>query len=98
MYLVSVSPITKTGSRNSISYFSLEKLIPGRLVKISLRKKVAKAVVLYVEDVKNLKSEIRRADFTLKKIKKNDVLKESVNLKAWEKVALYYATSVGAIL
>jgi|SRR3989344_7232764 len=98
MYLVSVLPVTKTSGRNPISYFSLEKLSPGSLVKISLRKKEVKAVVISTESLKNRKSEIRQANFQLKKIRKSDVLKKTVELKALEKIAEYYATSVGALL
>lgn len=101
--LVEVSPITKAGNPLAgtlLSYFSTERIAPGTLVRISLRKSSALAIVVRCRDAETQKSLIRRADFVLKKIRKNDILNAGLspdNFKVLEEVAHHYATPIGVM-
>ncbi len=100
-YLIEVAPVTKNYAPTSLSYFSAQKLSPGSFVKISLRQKEILGLVLGSRDVKTAKAEIRRAGFLLKKIAKSNILDAKLPpeiLKAFEKTAHYYATSLGILL
>lgn len=100
-YLVEVSPISSSSATRSLSYFSATKLPLGTLVKVPLRKGYSLAVVLSSRDVRTVKSEIRRAGFLLKKIKKSDILEACLPLETFEAMlecAHYYALSLGNLL
>lgn len=100
-YLVEVTPVTKSPSANSLTYFSGTKLAPGTFVKIPLRKSFASAIVTRCRDVRSAKSEIRRAGFLLKKIAKRDVSEAILSkdmMAALEATARYYASPIGMLL
>ena len=100
-FLVEVTPIGNSSAGASLSYFSSIKLAPGTLVKVPLRKGLSTALVLRTRDARSAKSEIRRAGFLLKKIKKSDILEAYLSeelIKALRASAFYYATSIGTLL
>lgn len=100
-YLVEVSPLTKSGSTHSLSYFSTLKLLPGTLVKVPLRKGVTRAVVIGSKSALSARADIRQAGYTLRKISSREVSEAGLNpdfLEAAKKTAHYYATSVGILL
>lgn len=100
MYIVEVTPFSKSIRNDSYSYFSPKKVDVGSVVTIPLRNKNTKGLVIGVKDGKKLKTEIRSSDFAMKKIK--SVSKETfLNPKfveAVSDVAEYFATSIGSIL
>ncbi|MSR87983.1 MAG: hypothetical protein EXS69_02365 [Candidatus Zambryskibacteria bacterium] len=100
-FLVEVFPINKTATQGSLSYFSATRLAPGTIIKVPIRKGFVTAVVWRSRDVKAARSDIRRAGFLLKKIRKTDITLAQIppeSLSAIEKTARYYATSIGALL
>src|ERR1051325_7932238 len=97
-YLVEVAAITKAPSQPTLSYFSSIKLPRGTLGRVPLRAKSVPALVLRSRSVISTKSDIRRAGFLLKKIKKSDVLDIKVPLETLEhleETAHYYGTALG---
>ncbi len=99
-YRIEVAPITKAFSPRTISYFSSIRLARGALVKISIRSKTNYALVLSCQDARSVKSEIRKAGFSLKKIGRNDILKAGLpkrTVDALEETARYYATNLGLL-
>jgi hypothetical protein len=100
MYILSVSPITKTPKVEAFSYFSKEKIEAGKIVSIPLRNKIVKGLVIDCKNFKENKSEIRNSEFALKKIKgvSSNFLFTQAFLETCQKTAEYFATSQGAIL
>lgn len=100
-YLIEVAPFSKGSGPASLSYFSAQKMAPGTIVRIPLRKGFSLGIVLQCRDVRSAKTEIRRAGFLLKKIRKSDTLEAGLSLEALEaikKTAVYYAVPVGVLL
>jgi primosomal protein N' (replication factor Y) len=100
-YLVEVTPITKAPTPHSLSYFSPTKLSVGTFIKVPIRKGLTLALVTRCRDVKSAKTEIRRAGFILRKIKKTDILEAHLTAErftALEATARYHATQVGPLL
>lgn len=100
-FLVEVAPVGSSSAQGSLSYFSSVKLAPGTLVKVPLRKGLAPALVLATRDAKSAKSEIRRAGFLLKKIRKSDILDAALPeelIEVLKRCAEYYASSIGVML
>lgn len=100
-FLVEVAPLSRGPGPTSLSYFSASKVPPGTLVKVPLRKGLSTGVALSSRDVRAAKTEIRRAGFLLKKIRKGDILEAGVTpevLEAIKKTAGYYAVPIGTML
>lgn len=68
MYVISVIPIARGIGKETLSYFTSSKVVAGSLVTVPLRKKNIEALVVDVEDARMMKSEIKRADFALRKV------------------------------
>ena len=68
MYIIDVIPLTKTLGKETLSYFFRKEIAPGTLVSIPLRRREVTALVVASEKMSTRKSEIRGADFSLKKI------------------------------
>lgn len=100
-FLIDVFPINKASAQGSLSYFSASRLVPGTLVRVPIRAGLAPAIVWRSRDVKTARSDIRRAGFLLKKIRKQDITEALIpkeTLSAVEETARYYGTSIGALL
>jgi primosomal protein N' (replication factor Y) len=68
MYIVTVIPIQKGFQRENLTYFSPTGIPLGSIVSIPLRSKTADAIVIDVENARDLKYDLKKADFQLKKI------------------------------
>jgi len=84
-----------------LSYFTSQKLVKGSLVLVPLKKKDTKAIVFSQKEVKDLKQEIKKADFALKPIlkvvEKSPLLNEQqLELSKW--ISDYYFASWGKTL
>jgi len=100
MYIVEVTPFSKSIRSNSLSYFSSKKIKVGSIVSVPLRSRIIKGLVVEVKDVKELKSEIKQSAYAMKKIKgvsKNLLFSEEF-IKAADITAEYFATSAGSII
>ena len=100
MYIVEVLPIMKSMRAQSLSYFSSTKLEKGSLIKIPIRNKQTNAIVLKSESIENFKSEIKSANFQLKKISgiKSKPFLEDEYLDAVEETSKYFCSTSGAVL
>lgn len=100
MKLYNVIPIGRTMGKETLSYFGRDSIELGSLVSIPLRKKTGLAIVVDKKDVREVKSEIRNSEYSLKKINKveskNFLSKEF--LEATRETSKWYAASTGAIL
>lgn len=70
MYIVTVIPLLKNQQKEYLSYFSTFDIEPGTIVSIPIRKKEVDAIVINTENAINIKSEIKNADYQLRKITK----------------------------
>ncbi len=100
MYLVSVAPIKRGIPIDELSYFTKESVPQGALVSVPLRGRSTPALVIRSIPASEAKSEIKRAEFSLKKLEQvhatNFFRKEFV--QAAETTASYFAASTGAVI
>jgi len=68
MYIVTVIPIQKGFQKENLTYFSPEEIVLGSIVSIPIRSKTVDAIVINVENARDLKFDLKKADFQLKKI------------------------------
>ncbi len=68
MYIATVIPLSKGNQREYLSYFSLNDVPLGSIVSIPVRLKVIDAIVINIEEARNVKSDLKNADYQLKKI------------------------------
>lgn len=100
MFIIECLPFSKGLNKESLSYFGPEYLEAGSLIKVTIRGKSVPALVIESRSVAEAKSEIKSADFRLKKISaftsKPFLQKEF--LQAAAKTADYFATTLGNVL
>lgn len=100
-YLTEVIPITKTGSKETLTYYSSKKFESGSIVSVPLRNRDVSALVLSHKNASQNKSLIRNARFTLKKIdarQSGNAFLQPTFLTTIHKTADYFATTPGAVL
>ena len=99
MFLVSVIPISRGIATDSLSYFSKEAPKEGSVVTVPLRKKTAHGLVIKVSPAQEAKSEIKNADFELKKIegRSRTIFSQSF-IKTAEEAATYHTGTIGGAL
>ncbi len=100
MFIIKCLPFSKGLKKDSLSYFSSKSLEIGSLVKINIRNKSVNALVIGNANAIEIKSEIKKADFQLKKISaltaKPFLQKEF--LEAVETTAEYFVANQGSVL
>ena len=100
MFIIDCLPFSKGLNKESLSYFSAESFEPGSLIKVNIKNKSLHALVLQCRDATEAKTEIKSANFQLKKISgfagKPFLQKEF--LEAVQTTAEYFAATGGGIL
>lgn len=100
MYLISVAPIRRGIPVDELSYFTKEHIPRGALVSVPLRGSSTPALVIRSIPAHEAKSDLKRADFALKKL-------ESIHATAFfreefietcTQTANYFATTTGAVV
>lgn len=100
-YLIEVIPINKTGSKETLTYYSSKRFSPGSLVTVPLRKKDIPALVVGNKPASQSKTALRNAQFTLKKIdaRQNGVaFLQPEFLRTIEETGSYFGTTPGSIM
>ena len=67
MYVIEIIPISRAIGINTLSYFTTKDIPVGAIVDVPLRKKIVHGIVISVRKAEEMKSEIKNADFALKK-------------------------------
>jgi primosomal protein N' len=110
MYVLQVIPLSRTAPPEPLSYRSSAKISVGTIVQVPLRRQVLPGLVVDCIPVREAKYALKSGSFTLKSAtlsRASDVSKNSdavqgtlpkALIHAAEEVALYHATSVGAVL
>ena len=70
MYIIEVIPISRSIGSDSLSYFTTKLVSLGDIVDIPLRNKSVHGIVISIKKAEDIKSDIKRAGFQLKKIEK----------------------------
>ncbi len=70
MYVVSVAPIKRGIPIDELSYFTKDPIAPGALVSVPLRGRSVPGLVIRSIPAHEAKSELRQADFSLKKLER----------------------------
>ncbi|HEY4504101.1 MAG TPA: hypothetical protein VJJ28_03285 [Candidatus Paceibacterota bacterium] len=100
MFIIEVIPIAKGIGVDTLSYFTSKEVHIGAIVNIPLRKKITQGIVVSIKLVEDLKSEIKNADFSLRKldiVKSNSFFsKEFIDMV--RQTSDYYATHMGSVL
>ena len=68
MYIVTVIPIKKGIQKEYLNYFSSIDIPLGSIVTVPVRLKEIDALVIFIENVRDLKSDIKTREYQLKKI------------------------------
>jgi primosomal protein N' len=100
MFIINCLPFSKGLNKESLSYFGPKYLEPGSLLKINIKSKSVSALVLESIDAAEVKSEIKSADFQLKKIS-TVVAKPFLQKEFLETVKItadYFITTSGGVL
>ncbi len=100
MIIAEVIPITSSILTNSLSYFSSEKIIPGTLVIIPLRRQEIKGIVISTSTVKDIKQSIRNQNFKIRNIIKvySENIFSNEYLQTIYKLRNYYLISAGKLI
>lgn len=100
MYVITVAPIKRGTPLDELSYFTGEDIPSGALVTVPLRGRQTPALVIRSIPAESAKSEIKRAEFTLKKLRsihaKHFFRKEFID--TCRTTANYYATTTGSVI
>ncbi len=68
MYIATVIPLIKGSQKEYLSYFSAFDIPIGSIVTIPIRSRIVDAIVINIDEARNNKSDIKNADYQLKKI------------------------------
>lgn len=100
MFLIEVIPIAKSVRVSTLSYFSLKEIQPGTLVSVPVRKKEHKAVVVAIRKLRDIKAEIKSADFQLRNVL--NIYQEHLFSSEFFNMAVdcasFYAVEIGVML
>jgi len=100
MYIATVIPLTKGSQKEYLSYFSANDIPIGSIVTISIRSKNYDAIVINTEEARNIKTDIKNADYQMKKIigiKGDSPFNKSFFL-ACQKMKDYSVSNTGSII
>ncbi len=100
MKIANVIPIAKGVPKEKLSYFTSKDVEPGALVTIPLKKRIIPAIVSSVDELKSLKSTLKKSGFVLKSIKsvKASCFFDKDFIGACEEGAKYFLSSAGEVL
>lgn len=100
MYIIEVIPISKSIGSDSLSYFTTKLVYLGDIVDIPLRNKSIHGIVISIKKAEDIKSDIKKASFQLKKIEKikGSAFFEKSFINTVSEIADYYATTTGSVL
>lgn len=90
MRVLTVAPLASGIPYEELSYFGKDDVNPGDLVEITIKRRIARALVLNAQNAKDERQSLRHSSFGLKKITKV-LTKEFLHPKVWS--ALTYSSS-----
>ena len=100
MKVIHVIPISRGILLDRLSYFTAQEVSIGKTVLVPLRKKMIHALVVGVEHVSDIKSDLKSSTYALRKMEHveiNDFLSPEF-INSTQQTADYFATSTGSVL
>ncbi len=100
MYIVTVIPLQRGYPKEYLSYFSQTDIPLGSIVSVPIRLKAIDAIVINIEEARNIKTDLKNADYQLKKIIKirgDSIFNKSFFL-ACQKMKNYTLSNTGIII
>lgn len=100
MHIITVIPISRGISKDTLTYFTKQDLPSGSIVSIPLRNKNIHGLVIQSKRAEELKSELKSLSYSIKKIEsiKTHTFLSNSFIEATKKIADFNAGSVGAVL
>ncbi len=100
MYIATVIPFQKGYQKEYLSYFSQNEIPIGSIVTVPIRSRHIEAIVINLEEARDIKSSIKSADYQLKKIIKirDNLLFDNDFFIACQKMKNYTLSNTGAII
>lgn len=90
MRVLTVAPLANGIPYEELSYFGKDSVSPGDLIEVTIKRRVAKALVIDSQNAEEEKQSVRNASFGLKKISKV-ITKEFLHPRLW--TCLSYTSS-----
>ena len=93
-------PIAKGIFKENLSYFTSKDIGAGALVTVSVRKKIIPAIVVSSQELRTAKTDLRRADFSLKSIKTVKAEKFLLPnfMEACKEISDYFLAPIGSVI
>src|SRR3989344_5859013 len=100
MRIITVIPISRGISKDSLTYFTSKEVAVGSIVSVSLRSKTIYGLVTGSRIAQEIKSEIKSLSYSIKKVEKISArtFLSPAFIESAQKIADYNASSVGAVL
>ncbi|MFC1802177.1 primosomal protein N' [Patescibacteria group bacterium] len=100
MKIVEIIPITRGIFKESLTYFTAQDIKEGQIIDVPLRKKNIPALVVSSKDISSAKTQIKSADFKLRKISKTTQreLFHHEFITSAEETAKYFVAHTGDVL
>lgn len=99
MFVVDVIALSPTSPAAPLSYRSRERLTPGTVVSILLRKTPVHGIVVSSTEVKDAKATLKSASFALvKSVTRTDGILPGPLMRSAEAIASYHAVPLGSVL
>ena len=100
MFVITVVPLKRGITIDTLTYFSHIPYTPGVMVRVPVRETEILGLVTEAQPVSTAKTALRAATFSLKKLPHQEVVAtlSDAYIKTAQKLSSYYAASLGAIL
>lgn len=100
MNIITVIPLSRSKIAEELIYFTSIEVPIGAIVNVPLRRKTILAIVTKIEEVKDLKTDLKKAPFEVRKLGKikSTLFFPASFIESCKNLAEYYATTVGAII
>ena len=103
MYIIEVIPIARGTGAETLSYFCPAPIALGAVIEVPVRTKIIQGVVVAMREAAEMKSDIKQAGFSLKKISAGEAKKArpfftKEFMSTARETAEYYAATVGSVL
>jgi len=100
MYIITVIPLTRSKVNDTLSYFTASEIPVGAIVSVPLRSKSIHAIIIESRAAEDLKSEIKKAPYEIRKLSKVKATAffPTSFLDSCRLLADYYATTPGAVI
>lgn len=100
MKIATVTPINKGIFKENLTYFTTLEIKEGSIVQVPIGNRKIQALVIKIEELTDMKSEIKNSDFALKKISQitHENFFRPEFIEACRETADYFASNLGQII